>query len=126
MARGRKRSGKGENDDFLAMPMYRLVDRHRAILEEIKSPEDAEYWGHMLIGEYYPDVPTRVRPQARWRLSSALPTTWISTARLDITTSLRRGIPSKRPGKFSANESPKTSRSSFTSSTPNRARRPDR
>lgn len=57
MARGRKRSGKGENDDFLATPMYRLVDRHRAILEKIKSREDAEYWGHMLIGEYYPDVP---------------------------------------------------------------------
>ncbi len=46
-----------DNEDFLAMPMYRLVDRHRAILEKIKSREDAEYWGHMLIGEYYPDVP---------------------------------------------------------------------
>jgi hypothetical protein len=57
MARRRERSAKGENDDFLAIPMYRLVDRHRAILEKIKSREDAEYWGHMLIGQYYPDVP---------------------------------------------------------------------
>jgi len=37
--------------------MYRLVDRHRAILEKIRTHEDAEYWGHMLIGEYYPDIP---------------------------------------------------------------------
>jgi len=37
--------------------MYRLVDRHRAILEKIRTREDAEYWGHMLIGEYYPDIP---------------------------------------------------------------------
>ena len=57
MARQRKRSGMRDNDDFVAVPMYRLVDRHRAILEKIKSREDAEYWGHMLIGEYYPDVP---------------------------------------------------------------------
>lgn len=47
-----------DNDDLLAVPMYRLVDRHRAILKKIKSREDAEYWGHMLIGEYYPDVPS--------------------------------------------------------------------
>jgi len=37
--------------------MYRLVDRHRAILEKIKTREDAEYQGHMLIGEYYPEIP---------------------------------------------------------------------
>lgn len=37
--------------------MYRLVDRHRAILEKIRTREDAEYWGHMLIGEFYPDIP---------------------------------------------------------------------
>lgn len=57
MARRRKLSGVSDNEDFLAMPMYQLVDRHRAILEKIESREDAEYWGHMLIGEYYPDVP---------------------------------------------------------------------
>lgn len=39
------------------MPMYRLVDHHRATLEKIRTREDAEYWGHMLIGEYYPDIP---------------------------------------------------------------------
>ncbi len=39
------------------MPMYRLVDRHRAILEKIETREDAEYWGHMLIGQHYPDIP---------------------------------------------------------------------
>ena len=37
--------------------MYRLVDRHRATLEKIKTREDGEYWGHMLIGEFYPDIP---------------------------------------------------------------------
>ena len=37
--------------------MYRLVDRHRVILENIKTREDAEYWGHMLIGGYYPEIP---------------------------------------------------------------------
>ena len=37
--------------------MYRLVDRHRAILEKIRTREDAEHWGHMLIGEWYPDIP---------------------------------------------------------------------
>ena len=37
--------------------MYRLVDRHRAILEKIRTREDAEYWGHMLIGECYPEIP---------------------------------------------------------------------
>lgn len=57
MPRERKRSRKSETSDFLAMPMYRLVDRHRAILEKIRTREDAEYWGHMLIGEYYPDIP---------------------------------------------------------------------
>ena len=36
--------------------MYRLVDRHRVILEKIKTREDAEYWGHMLIGECYPEI----------------------------------------------------------------------
>lgn len=56
MARERKPPGISGNDDFLAMPTYRLVDRHMSILEKIKSREDAEYWGHMLIGEYYPDV----------------------------------------------------------------------
>ena len=38
--------------------MYRLVDRHRAILEKIRTREDAEYWGHMLIGENYPEIPS--------------------------------------------------------------------
>lgn len=57
MPRARKRPPRNDNDDFLAMPMYRLVDRHRAILEKIKNREDAEYWAHMLIGEYYPEVP---------------------------------------------------------------------
>ncbi len=37
--------------------MYQLVDRHRAILEKIQTREDAEYWGYMLIGEFYPDIP---------------------------------------------------------------------
>ena len=55
-----RRGGRARTDDderFLATPMYRLVDRHRAILEKIRTREDAEYWGHMLIGEYYPDIP---------------------------------------------------------------------
>jgi len=51
------RSRKVETDDFLETPMCRLVDRHRAILEKIRTREDAEYWGHMLIGEFYPDIP---------------------------------------------------------------------
>ena len=38
--------------------MYRLVDRHRSILEKIRTREDAEYWGHMLIGEHYPEIPS--------------------------------------------------------------------
>jgi len=58
VARERKRSRTSETGDFLATPMYRLVDRHRAILEKIRTREDAEYWGHMLIGEYYPDIPS--------------------------------------------------------------------
>ncbi len=37
--------------------MHQLVHRHRAILEKIKTREDAEYWGHILIGEYYPGIP---------------------------------------------------------------------
>src|SRR5256885_1173906 len=37
--------------------MYRLADRHRAILEKSRTRADAEYWGHMLIGEFYPDIP---------------------------------------------------------------------
>ena len=57
MPRERKRPRKRGTTDFLATPMYRLVDRHRAILEKIRTREDAEYWGHMLIGEYYPDIP---------------------------------------------------------------------
>jgi hypothetical protein len=48
---------KDVNEDFLTTPMYKLVDRHRAILEKIETREDAEYWGHMLIGEWYPQVP---------------------------------------------------------------------
>jgi len=43
-------------DDFLNSPMYYLVDRHRAVLERIRTRDDAEYWGHMLIGEFYPEV----------------------------------------------------------------------
>jgi len=50
-------SRKVETDDFLDTPMYRLVDRHRAILEKIRTRADAEYWGHILIGEYYPEIP---------------------------------------------------------------------
>ena len=57
MSTERKRSRRSGTSDFLATPMYRLVDRHRAILEKIKTREDAEYWGHMLIGECYPDIP---------------------------------------------------------------------
>jgi len=37
--------------------MWRLVDRHRPILRKIKTRDDAEYWGHVLIGTCYPDVP---------------------------------------------------------------------
>ncbi len=51
------RSRKVETGGFLETPMYRLVDRHRAILEKIKTREDAEYWGHMLIGEWYQGIP---------------------------------------------------------------------
>ena len=58
MPRERKRSRRSGTSDFLATPMYRLVDRHRAILEKIKTREDAEHWGHMLIGKYYPDIPS--------------------------------------------------------------------
>jgi len=50
----RKKSGIKE---FLAMPMYELVDRHRELLERIKTFNDAEYCGHILIGEHYPDIP---------------------------------------------------------------------
>ena len=57
MPRERKRPRKSGTSDFLATPMYRLVDRHRAILEKIRTREDAEYWGHMLIGEHYPEIP---------------------------------------------------------------------
>ena len=57
MPRGRKQPQRNDTDDFLTTPMYRLVDRHRAILENIRTREDAEYWGHMLIGEFYPDIP---------------------------------------------------------------------
>jgi hypothetical protein len=57
MPRGRKRPQRSDASDFLTTPMYQLVDRHRAIVEKIKTREDAEYWGHMLIGEYYPDIP---------------------------------------------------------------------
>ncbi|HLB67080.1 MAG TPA: hypothetical protein VJN63_01165 [Thermoplasmata archaeon] len=57
MPRESKRSRTSYISDFLATPMYRLVDRHRAILEKIKTREDAEYQGHMLIGEYYPEIP---------------------------------------------------------------------
>jgi hypothetical protein len=57
VTRKTKRSRKVETDDFLETPMYGLVDRHRAILEKIRTREDAEYWGHMLIGEFYPDIP---------------------------------------------------------------------
>ena len=57
MPRESKRSRTSDISDFLATPMYRLVDRHRAILEKIKTREDAEYQGHMLIGEYYPEIP---------------------------------------------------------------------
>ncbi len=57
MPRERKRLQRTDTSDFLPTPMYRLVDHHRAILEKIRTREDAEYWGHMLIGEYYPDIP---------------------------------------------------------------------
>ena len=57
MPRERKRPGTSVTSDFLATPMYLLVDRHRAILEKIRTREDAEYWGHMLIGGYYPEIP---------------------------------------------------------------------
>src|SRR6059036_4201266 len=57
MTYGRKRPRTSGTRDFLDTPMYRLVDRHRAILEKIRTREDAEYWGHMLIGEFYPDIP---------------------------------------------------------------------
>src|SRR5213594_948911 len=57
MTNGRKRPRTSGTRDFLDTPMYRLVDRHRAILEKIRTREDAEYWGHMLIGEYYPEIP---------------------------------------------------------------------
>ena len=56
MPRERKRPGTSVTSDFLATPMYLLVDRHRAILEKIRTREDAEYWGHMLIGQYYPEI----------------------------------------------------------------------
>src|SRR6266508_2546948 len=58
MARDKDRPRTEDNSDFLATPMYRLVDRHRPILEKIRTREDAEYWGHMLIGEWYPEVPS--------------------------------------------------------------------
>ena len=57
MPRGRKQPQRNDTDDFLTTPMYRLVDRHRAILEKIRTRADAEYWGHMLIGEFYPGIP---------------------------------------------------------------------
>jgi hypothetical protein len=57
MPRARKRPQRNDTSDFLSTPMYQLVDRHRAILEKIRTREDAEYWGHMLIGEFYPDIP---------------------------------------------------------------------
>jgi len=57
MTKERKRPRTSGTNDFLDTPMYRLVDRHRAILEKIRTREDAEYWGHMLIGEYYPGIP---------------------------------------------------------------------
>ena len=39
-----------------------------------RSREDAEYWGHILIGEYYPDVPTsRSASGGRY---PGLPTGW--------------------------------------------------
>ena len=57
MPRGRKQPQRNDTDDFLTTPMDRLVDRHRAILEKIRTRADAEYWGHMLIGEFYPDIP---------------------------------------------------------------------
>ena len=53
----RARPKKEATEGFLDTPMYRLVDRHRAILEKIRSREDAEYWGHMLIGRFYPEIP---------------------------------------------------------------------
>ncbi len=58
MARDKDRPRTEDNSDFLATPMYRLVDRHRPILEKIRTREDAEYWGHMLIVEWYPEVPS--------------------------------------------------------------------
>ncbi len=45
------------NEEFLDTPMWRLVDRHRALLKRIRTLEDAEFWGYRLIGEHYPDVP---------------------------------------------------------------------
>ena len=53
----RKPRKKSSVREFLATPMYELVDRHRERLERIKTFDDAEYWGHILIGEYYPDIP---------------------------------------------------------------------
>lgn len=55
--RRRRPAPKDNTDDFLDTPMYELVDRHRAVLEKIKSRDDAEYWGHLLIGELYPEIP---------------------------------------------------------------------
>ena len=57
MTNGRKRPRTSGTRDFLDTPIYELVDRHRATLEKIKTRDDAEYWGHILIGEYYPEVP---------------------------------------------------------------------
>ncbi len=57
MPGGRKARKKSGVKEFLATPMYALVDRHRELLERIKTFDDAEYWGHILIGEHYPDIP---------------------------------------------------------------------
>src|SRR2546428_10479111 len=68
MTKERKRPRTSGTRDFLDTPMYRLVDRHRAILEKIRTREDAEYWGHMLIGEYYPEIPNS--RGASWKLAA--------------------------------------------------------
>ena len=67
MPERRKRPRSNRLEDFLDTPIYELVDRHRATLEKIKTRDDAEYWGHILIGEYYPEVPNSRSASVRGR-----------------------------------------------------------
>src|SRR6058998_1668855 len=64
MTKERKRPRTSGTRDFLDTPMYRLVDRHRAILEKIRTREDAEYWGthaHRGILSGNPELARRLR-----------------------------------------------------------------